>query len=51
MFWMIEEPKALTVLLLCFKTYENLRFWMIEEPTALTVLFLCVKHMETLGFG
>ena len=25
------EPKALTVLLLCFETYENLRFWESEE--------------------
>ena len=48
--WEIEEPKSLTVLLLCFKTNENLRFrfWEIEEPKSLTVWLLCLKICENL---
>ena len=42
--------KALTVLLLCLKTCENLRFWEIEEPKPLTVLILCFKKYENLRF-
>ena len=47
--WEIEEAKSLTVLLLCLKTYENLRFLEIEKPKALTVLLLGLKIYENLG--
>ena len=47
------EPKALSVLPLCFKTYENRRFWETEDPKALTVLLLCfkTKPVKTVGVG
>ena len=39
-----------SALLLCIKTYENLRFWDIEEPKSLTVLLLCLKTFENHRF-
>ena len=39
-----------SVLLLCLKTYGNLRFWDIEEPKCLAVLLVCLKTYENLVF-
>ena len=37
-------------MILCLKTYENLRFWTIEELKSKTVLILCLKTYENLRF-
>ena len=48
--WALEELKSLTVLLLCFETYEHLRLWTIKGSKSLTVSLLCIKIYEYLRF-